>query len=48
MTAETDMLIETMNRRGFSSMLDENPSLARKVPVGAVKRLHGLKAGPAD
>ena len=47
-TAETDMLIEILNRREFSSMLDENPSLARKVLVGAVKRLHGLEAGPAD
>ena len=47
-TAETDMLIETLNRREFSAMLDENPSLARKVLVGAVKRLHGLGAGPAD
>ena len=47
-TAETDMLIETLNRREFSSMLDENPSLARKVLVGAVKRLHGLEADPAD
>ena len=47
-TAETDMLIETLNRREFSSMLDENPSLARKVLVGAVKRLHGLEAGPAN
>ena len=48
MTAETDMLIETLNRREFSSMLDEDPSLARKVLVGAVKRLHGLETGPAD
>ena len=47
-TAETDMLIETLNRREFSSMLGKNPSLARKVLVGAVKRLHGLEAGPAD
>ena len=47
-TAETDMLIETLNRREFSSMLDENPSLARKVLVGAVKRLQELDAGPAD
>ena len=42
------MLIEILNRREFSSMLDENPSLARKVLVGAVKRLHELDAGPAD
>jgi CRP-like cAMP-binding protein len=47
-TAETDMFIKTLNRREFSSMLDENPSLARKVLVGAVKRLQGLDAGPAD
>ena len=46
--AETDMLIETLNRREFSSMLGKNPSLARKVLVGAVKRLHGLEADPAD
>ena len=47
-TAETDMLIETLNRREFSSMLDVNPSLARKVLVSAVKRLQELDAGPVD
>ena len=42
------MFIETLNRRGFSSILNENPPLARKVLVGAIKRLHGLAAGRVD
>ncbi len=38
-TAETDMVLEILNRREFSSLLDESPTVARKVMVGAVKRL---------
>ena len=47
-TADTDMVIEALNRREFSTLLDENPSLARKVLVGAVKRLHQIDSGLAD
>lgn len=47
-TAETDMVIEALNRREFSSLLDESPRLAKKILVGAVKRLHELDSGLAD
>lgn len=42
-TADTAMEISVLNRREFSSLLDEQPKLARKVLVGAVKRLHNLE-----
>lgn len=41
-TADTQMDISVLNRREFSSLLDEQPKLARKVLVGAVKRLHAI------
>ncbi len=41
-TAETPMTISVLNRREFSTLLDDQPKLARKVLVGAVKRLHDL------
>lgn len=41
-TADTDMTVSVLNRREFSSLLDEQPKLARKVLVGAVKRLHAI------
>ncbi|MEO0495120.1 MAG: cyclic nucleotide-binding domain-containing protein [Actinomycetota bacterium] len=44
-TAESAMVIEALNRREFSSLLDESPKLARKILVGAVKRLHELEEG---
>lgn len=42
-TADTAMEISVLNRREFSALLDEQPKLARKVLVGAVKRLHSLE-----
>ena len=42
-TADTDMVVEALNRREFSSMLDESPKLAKKILVGAVKRLHEIE-----
>lgn len=42
-TAESKMVVEALNRREFSSLLDESPKLARKILVGAVKRLHDLE-----
>lgn len=42
-TADTDMVISVLNRREFSSLLDEQPVIARKVLVGAVRRLHELE-----
>lgn len=44
-TADTDMVLEALNRREFSSMLDESAKLAKKILVGAVKRLHELEEG---
>ncbi len=44
-TAETEMVVEALNRREFTSMLDESPRLAKKILVGAVKRLHELEEG---
>ena len=43
--AESPMVVETLNRREFSSLLDESPKLARKILVGAVKRLHEIEEG---
>ncbi len=42
-TADTDMVVEALNRREFSTLLDESPRLAKKILVGAVKRLHELE-----
>ncbi len=42
-TAETDMVIQALNRREFSSLLDGSPKLAKKILVGAVKRLHEIE-----
>jgi CRP-like cAMP-binding protein len=44
-TADSDMVIETLNRREFSSLLDESPRIAKKVLVGAVRRLHEIEVG---
>lgn len=44
-TAESPMVVEALNRREFSSLLDESPKLSRKILVGAVKRLHDLEEG---
>lgn len=38
--ADVDMTIEAMNRQEFSSLLDESPAMAKKILVGAVKRLY--------
>ncbi len=40
--ASSDMVLETLNRREFMSLLDESASIAKKVLIGAVKRLHEL------
>lgn len=42
-TADTDMVVEALNRREFSTLLDESPKIAKKILVGAVKRLHELE-----
>ena len=40
--ATSDMTIETLNRREFMSLLDESAAIAKKILIGAVKRLHEL------
>lgn len=42
--ASTDMVLETLNRREFMSLLDESAAIAKKVLIGAVKRLHDLES----
>mgnify|MGYP001822950131 CR=1 FL=1 len=44
-TADTDMVLSVLNRREFSALLDEQPRVARKILVGAVRRLHDLEPG---
>ena len=39
-TAETDMVVQAMNRQEFSSLLDESPAMAKKILLGAVKRMY--------
>ena len=38
--ADVDMTIEAMNRQEFSSLLDESPAMAKKILLGAVKRMY--------
>lgn len=38
--ADVDMTVEAMNRQEFSSLLDESPAMAKKILIGAVKRLY--------
>lgn len=42
-TADTEMQVSVLNRREFSALLDQQPKLARKILVGAVKRLHAIE-----
>ncbi len=46
--AETDIVCEVLDRREFSSLLDEVPTIARKIMVTAIKRLHDLDPGLAS
>jgi CRP-like cAMP-binding protein len=39
-TSDSDMVVEALNRREFSSLLDESPALAKQILLGAVKRLY--------
>jgi len=41
-TADTDMKLSVLSRREFTSLLDSQPKLARKILVGAVKRVYDL------
>ena len=42
-TADTDMVVNALNRREFCAMLDESPTLAKEILVGAVRRLSELE-----
>ena len=46
--AGRDLTREGETGREFTSLLDQNPRLARKVMVGAIRRLHVVDHGPAD
>jgi CRP/FNR family cyclic AMP-dependent transcriptional regulator len=43
--ATSDMILEALNRREFMAVLDESPKLAKKILIGAVKRLQVLESG---
>lgn len=42
--ATSDMTLQTLNRREFMSLLDESGAIAKKILIGAVKRLHDLES----
>ena len=42
-TADTDMVVNALNRREFATLLDRSPALAKKILVGAVRRLADLE-----
>lgn len=44
-TADTEMVVNALNRREFAALLDESPAVARKILVGAVRRLADLEDG---
>lgn len=37
-TADTDMVVEALNRQEFAGLLDESPSIARKIMAAVAKR----------
>ena len=38
--AETDMVIDVLNQREFSSLLSQNPAIASKIYLTAIRRLY--------
>jgi CRP-like cAMP-binding protein len=44
-TAETDIVAEVLDRREFSSLLDQNSRICKKIMVAAIRRLHELEPG---
>ena len=42
-TAETNLVVEVLNRREFLSLLDEVPAIAKKMLVTAIARLNQLE-----
>ena len=47
-TAETAMRVEVLNRREFTSLIDDVPGLAKKIMTSVLKRLHELEPGVAS
>ncbi len=44
-TAETELEVEVLNRREFSSLLDDQPKIAKKLLMGVINRLRELEPG---
>ncbi len=44
-TADTELEVEVLSKREFSSLLDERPRLARKLLLGVISRLRELEPG---
>ncbi len=44
-TAETNIVAEVLDRREFSSLLDQNAKISKKIMIAAIKRLHELEPG---
>ena len=42
-TADTDMVVNALNRREFATLLDQSPVVAKKILAGAVHRLAGIE-----
>ena len=42
-TAESDLVVEVLNRREFLQLLDEVPAIAKKMLVTAISRLNQLE-----
>ena len=42
-TADSEMVVNALNRREFAAMLDQSPVLAQKILAGAVHRLAGIE-----
>lgn len=41
-TADTDMTVEVLDRREFSSLLEEFPGIARKILAATMRHLHSV------
>ena len=43
-TAESDLVVEVLNRREFISLLDQEPPVMKSILIGALRRLHELQS----
>jgi CRP/FNR family transcriptional regulator, cyclic AMP receptor protein len=46
--ADTELVIESLNRREFMSLLDDSPRIAKKILLGAITSLHELAVDPVS